>query len=173
MRGVSLNAYCASQLESCLQEAQGFSVSRKLKVIENLLKIFGSDLLGVVLFGSAARGEMRSSSDIDLLVILSDECAITRELYLKWDDDGDDFETPIINPHFVHLPNPLTQAGSLWLEASNEGIELLIIDSCVSDTLHQIKLFQENGVVERKITHGHPYWIWNKENIEQRNVDAE
>ncbi len=45
------------------------SILQKCK--ETLLSYYGSRLKGIILYGSAARGEALSSSDIDLLILLS------------------------------------------------------------------------------------------------------
>ena len=55
-------------------------MSRKLnKAIEEYTKLlrkqYGSVILKAVLFGSAARGEMDNDSDVDILVVISDEYA--------------------------------------------------------------------------------------------------
>jgi len=39
------------------------------RVVAELLNLFGSSLLAVILFGSVARGDCRPSSDVDLLVV--------------------------------------------------------------------------------------------------------
>lgn len=44
-----------------------------------LQKEFGADLLGVVLYGSKARGDDQQDSDIDLLVIMPDDTWPTRQ----------------------------------------------------------------------------------------------
>lgn len=40
------------------------------EIVNAFLKIYGDDLVSLVLFGSYARGEQRKDSDIDLLVVL-------------------------------------------------------------------------------------------------------
>jgi predicted nucleotidyltransferase len=55
-------------------------MSRKLnKAIEEYTKLlrkrYGSVILKAVLFGSAARGEIDDDSDVDILVVISDEYA--------------------------------------------------------------------------------------------------
>lgn len=39
------------------------------KIVESLRKKLGDDLICLLLFGSAARGEMRENSDMDILLI--------------------------------------------------------------------------------------------------------
>ncbi|MEZ4303879.1 MAG: nucleotidyltransferase domain-containing protein [Nitrospirales bacterium] len=45
-----------------------------------LQHVYGSRLQGVVLYGSAARGAMSSTSDIDLLILLQPPVYLGREL---------------------------------------------------------------------------------------------
>jgi predicted nucleotidyltransferase len=57
--------------------------------------------LRIILFGSAARGEMRPDSDIDLLVVMpegTDSRAITRLLYNQVDMAEKDFDLVVATP---------------------------------------------------------------------------
>src|SRR5262245_25913008 len=82
-RGLSLNEYCARVLQAGQQRNDGFE-GPLLSALENE---FETSLVGVVLFGSAARGELTTSSDIDLLIVVDGE--ISRSLYRRWDESRD------------------------------------------------------------------------------------
>jgi uncharacterized protein len=52
-----------------------------LKVIrEEFQRILGNELDQIILFGSHARGEFRSDSDLDILIVLNGEVNLTRLL---------------------------------------------------------------------------------------------
>jgi predicted nucleotidyltransferase len=52
-----------------------------LKVIrEEFRRILGNELDQIILFGSHARGESRSDSDLDILIVLNGEVNLTRLL---------------------------------------------------------------------------------------------
>ncbi|BCU67745.1 hypothetical protein HS7_11820 [Sulfolobales archaeon HS-7] len=42
------------------------------ELVDAFLKVYGEDLISLVLFGSYARGEQRKDSDIDVLVVLKE-----------------------------------------------------------------------------------------------------
>ena len=58
-----------------------FNIKRLVeRARETLQIVYGDRLQGVVLYGSAARGEISSMSDIDLLVLLTAPVSLGREL---------------------------------------------------------------------------------------------
>ncbi len=50
------------------------------RVKDSLREVYGDRLHGIILYGSAARGEAEPDSDIDLLVLLDGPVALGREL---------------------------------------------------------------------------------------------
>jgi len=61
----------AALTEGALPQALPAEVKSWLvRVAESLVQTFGSDLESVILFGSAAAGQLRASSDVNLLVVL-------------------------------------------------------------------------------------------------------
>lgn len=123
-------------------------------------ELAGEALMGVVLFGSMARGESRLNSDMDLLIILRQSLALTRKLYARWDqrfapDEG--------SPHFVHLPPDAMAAGSLWFEAAVDGIVLHDVDEEVARFLGSIRRLMASGKLKRRSAYGHPYWVKSEE----------
>ncbi|MFM8707120.1 MAG: nucleotidyltransferase domain-containing protein [Planctomycetia bacterium] len=77
--GPSLNDWCGRTL------AASPSLEGAADVLIPLRNTLGADLLGVVVYGSFARGELASGSDVDLLVVVSAGVPITRSLYRDWE----------------------------------------------------------------------------------------
>ncbi len=115
--------------------------------------------MGVLLFGSRARGEERDDSDTDLLVVLDRTRPLVRALYEQWDEAA---PLAAYSPHFVHLPESVAQAGSLWLEAAVDGVILEDPQGNVSRFLGSLRRAIASGQMVRRTAHGHPYWVRNK-----------
>lgn len=150
-RGVSLNRHCLDRLGN----APGVTESAVAALVHSDL---GADLDGVVLFGSAARGEQHDGSDTDWLLVVRAGVRVERKLYTRWDRLNLDER---IAPQFVGWPERLEMAGSLWLEAALDGILLWERERCVSSFLVRLRRWMWEGRVERKVTYGIPYWVKN------------
>lgn len=161
-KGVSLNQTCSDLIQKGLHfQRENLLPSDRLEKIHNkLTHKYRDDYLGLVLFGSIVKQNMFEFSDIDLLVVLHTQTKLTRSHYRYWDQNIDDEETPIINPHFVHLPRENKSLGSLWLEVAHSHILFWQRTPQVSKTLNRIKNLILDGHVRRKSTHGQPYWVW-------------
>ena len=160
--GVSLNDLCRTALESCVAEdAPRYDPNGGRSThVDTAAAVAGDALLGVVLFGSTARGEALDSSDIDILVVVSSAVALTRDLYRRWDEACSD---RTVSPHFVHLPDGAESAGSIWYEVALEGVVLHERDRVLTRTLQGLRRAIADGRVERRYSHGHPYWVRNAE----------
>ncbi|PIT99867.1 MAG: hypothetical protein COT74_08795 [Bdellovibrionales bacterium CG10_big_fil_rev_8_21_14_0_10_45_34] len=121
---------------------------------------FGERFLGLVVFGSHARGESRASSDIDLLVIVDPSVPISRELYRTWDHKSPTWRKNY-SFHFVHLPHFDVDGrpSGLWLESALEGIVLVDKAGEVSSVLSRLRNQIASGMFRRNYLHGHPYWV--------------
>lgn len=155
---ISINAHCVS----LLREASLLNSRPHEALIKAGQKIFGQSLLGLILFGSVARGTANKSSDMDLLFVLEDFCPVDSGIYRKWDR-----EIPLkilqsvpheISPHFVHLPKNLKSAGSLWLEVSLEGKVLWTRDQRLPKCLQSLRQLIAEGYYVKSFTYGVPYW---------------
>ena len=159
-KGVSLNELCRRIVESYvvgLQVGEGSSTEDgQHRWLDVLRKLPAGSILGVILFGSTARGESHSSSDIDLLIVLTADLPVTRSLYALWDEN---LIEERYSPHFVHLPESISTAGSLWFEAALDGIVLNEQGRSISRFLGRIRRKIASGGLERKIAYGQPYWI--------------
>lgn len=154
-RNISLNQFIIEHLNSLA----GSKWSECLGVIRAALD---RDLIGVVLFGSSVRGEQRETSDIDLLIVLSEERAIDRSLYQIWDNQVQSKIGEAYSPQFVHLPYG-PDFSSLWLEVAMEGEILEDRQNLIRPLLRRIRNTIAVGKYIRKFSHGHPYWIRQQE----------
>ena len=157
-RGMSLNAVCQQALEVYVSGNTRFGSgeTETSSIVSRIRELLGDALMGVVLFGSAARGESREGSDVDLILVLTQERALARNLYSLWDER---FPTTELSPHFVHIPASPTDAGSLWLEASVDGVVCYDRDGTVSRFLGRIRRLIASGRLKRRWAYGHPYWV--------------
>jgi hypothetical protein len=122
--------------------------------------------VGIVLFGSVARGEEFPESDLDVLLVMDEACPIQRGLYRVWEANVDPFVKQHfgreVSPQFTHRPQRAEDAGGLWLEIAIDGTLLWERGREVSDTLRAIRVHLASGRVTRLVRHGHPYWVRNE-----------
>jgi len=147
-QGSSLNTLCLKKLS---QSAS----SPHAEVLSSIVDTYQP--LGVVLFGSAARGESRESSDIDLLIILDASTPINRDLYQKWEKALP--KATKYSPQFVHISPQNDSIGGIWLESSLEGEILYDRDKIVKNEMIRIRSVIADGKYLRKASHGHAYWV--------------
>jgi predicted nucleotidyltransferase len=171
--GKSLNTLCTEMLESSARSCRSEPISvagaplfRLSDSIESALRVvesaFAGHILGVLLFGSTARGEQTESSDVDLLFAVDERMDLNRDVYARWDDaaSGDGLLSKV-SPHFSRLPANGRSAGGLWLEAAIEGIVLRDPQLRISRILADIRRSIAAGEVARKTSYGVPYWVRN------------
>lgn len=165
--GQSLNQLCVAKLQASVQSSSGEALPHAELISADstaeIVQQFHEELIGLVLFGSTARGDATGDSDIDLLLVLETGTRIVRDLYRKWDDcfpkarDAQDSDR--ISPHFVSLPGRFQDAGGLWYETSIDGLILWEIDRRVSRFLSTVREAMGRGEIRRRMVHGSPYWI--------------
>ncbi len=153
--GVSLNDWCGRTLTA--PGAGGLDAASA--AVLPLRSRLGSDLLGVVVYGSFARGELATGSDVDLLVVLEAHVPITRSLYREWEGVVPLWNGREIDLHFVHLPAPADRVSGSWAEAGVCGIVLYERDVAVSRHLIAIRQRIAAGELVRRTAQGQPYWI--------------
>jgi len=165
-QGSSLNQICAARLQG-----GGVDFLRPHRppapalisgsLVAAVLERWGSDLAGLLLFGSAARGEATRESDIDLLLVFTPAVKLSRRLYREWDLLWDtlDHDDRRASPQFVVLPEDVRAAGGLWYEVALEGLVLWERDLVVSVLLRRIREAMARGELRRAMIHGSPYWI--------------
>ncbi|MEX0670184.1 MAG: nucleotidyltransferase domain-containing protein [Pirellulales bacterium] len=153
--GTSLNDWCGRMLAA----AGGAGLEPASKVVLAIRSRLGADLLGIVVYGSFARGELTTGSDVDLLVVLPKRRPITRALYRELDDLAPVWDGREVDLHFVHLPEVGEPVSGSWAEAAVAGILLHDRDLTVSRRLIDIRSRIAAGELVRRLAQGQPYWI--------------
>ena len=153
--GVSLNDWCGRTLTA--PGAGGLDAAST--AVLPLRTRLGSDLEGVIIYGSFARGELAAGSDVDLLVVLAAGVPITRVLYREWEGAVPSWNGREVDLHFVHLPAPADRVSGSWAEAAVCGIVLYDRDLAVSRRLIAIRERIAAGELTRKMAQGQPYWV--------------
>ncbi len=155
--GLSLNEFCLRRLAAPSGDRDSWEGA--VEALVRAADLFGRGLLGVVVFGSWARGELREDSDIDLLVVLDGALDLTRELYRAWDESPVDWQGHPVEPHFVHLPPRDETASGLWAEAAMEGYVLFAATPELVAGLARVRRDIAEGRIVRRVAHGQPYWV--------------
>lgn len=153
--GVSLNEYCARTLES----PAGPMVEPARQVVERGVSVVGEGLIGVVAFGSWARDELASGSDVDLLLVVDDGVRVERSLYDAWDVEPARWDSRAVEPHFVRLPDAGARVSGLWAEAAVDGVVLLDRDLWIARYLVSVRRRIAEGELVRRRSHGQSYWV--------------
>lgn len=78
----------------------------EMSVVENLIRqiVEAVHPLRIVLFGSAARGDMRPDSDIDLLIVMpegTDSDKVSKQLYCQVSEDKVAFDMVVATPEVL------------------------------------------------------------------------
>jgi predicted nucleotidyltransferase len=156
---VSLNGLCLAALKSFLGTGDQDAPAGVPIPLEQVQRLLGESLSGILLFGSAARGERRDSSDIDLMIVVRSDLPLTRALYERWDQGIEGVTSSRLSPHFVHLPDDEEEGGGLWYEAAVDGVVLFDREGRISRFLRTVRGSMAEGKLQRKSAYGHPYWI--------------
>ena len=153
---MSLNRYCANTLATPRAVLDPAAVA----VLGRAASILGDALLGVVVFGSWARGESVAGSDLDILLIAGNRIAITRDLYRRWDALPPlQWDGRRVEPHFCNLPPPDAEVSGLWAEVSIDGAVLFDLRLAVSRRLARNRRRILQGRISARVAHGQPYWV--------------
>jgi hypothetical protein len=154
--GVSLNDYCARKL--ALPVGSLVATDPAGAAVARAALLFGERLVGVVAYGSWARGEAGVDSDVDLLVVLEEGVPLTRALYRGWDAAPLEWAGHPVEAHFVHLPPPAQTVAGLWGEVALDGIVLFERGLRVSTRVAAIRRDVASGRIVRREAHGQAYW---------------
>lgn len=122
--------------------------------------LFGGGLRGVAAFGSWARDELSTGSDIDMLIVLAERVPIRRDLYRRWDERPLAWHGHAVEPHFVHLPPLGRRCSGLWAEVATDA-RLLYEGTerpTLGDHLAAVRDLIARGRLCRRKAHGQPYW---------------
>jgi hypothetical protein len=155
--GASLNDYCARKLAAPIGSLAGWQGATE--AVLRAASLVGDALVGVVGFGSWARAEMSEASDVDLLVVVDDGVALTRDLYRRWDEAPLSWDGHPVEPHFVHLPRVGGRVAGLWGEVAVEGVVLFTRSLELPLSLARVRQDISAGRIVRRVAHGQPYWV--------------
>jgi predicted nucleotidyltransferase len=153
--GLSLNDYCLHTLAAPGHRVGGDGLSL---AVERAAEIAGPALLGVVAFGSWARGNAARASDIDILIVVEPAFPLTRAVYARWDERPVTIGDRLVEPHFVRLEAEGTRTAGLWGEVAIDGIVLFERGRLVSSHLAEVRRAIVSGRIARRVVHGQPYW---------------
>ena len=159
---ISLNELCLRAVEAYLTQdrtIEDLDSYVESSLVSRAKQHMGNNLEGLLLFGSTARGESRDGSDVDLLIVVSPDLTLTRQLYTRWDRE---FTEERLSPHFTHLPLSLEHAGSIWFEVAVDGILLFERERNITRFLSEIRRAIATGHLVRKAAYGQPYWLRNE-----------
>ncbi len=154
--GLSLNAYCAQKLAS--PSGRSLEFPDAPKTLRRIDEMFGNSLVGIAVFGSWARGEATEGSDVDVLIVIEKDFAITRSLYRDWDDASHPSNGLPVDPHIVHLHTNQTVPSALWAEVAIDGIVVFEHGLRLSRHLAAVRRSLADGQMRRQTVHGKGYW---------------
>jgi predicted nucleotidyltransferase len=154
--GISLNDYCVRRLSSPGGDAA--ALTGAAQTVQRAAGLLGSGLMGVVVFGSWARGEAAAGSDVDVLIAADRDVALTRGLYRTWDEEAVVWDHRVVEPHFVHLPESEDRVTGIWAEVAVDGLVLFERGLRVSRYLARVRRDILEGRLVRRVVHGQPYW---------------
>ena len=152
--GLSLNEYCVRSLAAPGPDPAGPGAAVAVRASGS----FGGELVGVILYGSWVRGEATAGSDIDVLVVLEPAIPIARALYRDWDRTPLEHEGHTVEVHFVGMPAPASEPGTVWLEAALDGVVVFDRDGRITRYLSRVRRDIASGTLVRRRAHGQPYW---------------
>ena len=152
---VSLNEYCVSILGDSLKNGFEFEGREFSQIISKSKLLFQNNLLAVIVFGSRARGDFTSESDLDVLIVLDQSAEVTRKLYSIWDREK--CKVTNLSVHFSKLPD--NSLSGFWCEIALDGIVIFDKSLIVSQFIIELRTKILSGEYKAKYSHGHRYWI--------------
>jgi len=134
------------------------------EAVERLHAALGDDLIGVVLYGSHARGEAREDSDVDLLVIARDlperryDRSVRLQSVFQGIKDAPDFSVLGKTPEEFESYFP-----SLYLDIGLDGVVLHDRGGYVAGKLKRIReIIAHTGLVRLRLDRNNMFWNWDR-----------
>ena len=159
---VSLNEWCVRRLAQTAADADG-----RAALVQRALSQFGSRLLGVVAFGSWARGGATAHSDVDVLVVVDPGIAITRQLYRDWDEATIRLDGLEVEVHIAALPAPRAELSSFWAEVALDGVILYQRELTVSRALSAVRRRLLDQELVRRRAGDNVYWTASRDHAQR------
>ncbi len=158
-RKISLNEACKELLENALSSESikhnlPFGLDKLISASSPLVE----KVIGIILYGSWARGESTEISDIDILAIIGESFPVNRAMYGEVDRLLEVDSS--VSLMLAHLPHKGERPGSLWLEVAQDGILLYDKNNEVARALSEIRRQIASGKVLRRESHGQGYWVY-------------
>lgn len=158
--GLSLNEYCSRQLaDAGVTTTEGSAREPAAAIVRRALGLLGGRLVGVLAIGSFVRDGAHDGSDVDILIVVDSDVAISRGLYRRWDEDPLTWEGRAVDAHFARLPGSDERISGIWAEAAVDGVVLFDREFTLSRRLGQLRRRILAGEVKRRTVHGQPYWV--------------
>ena len=129
------------------------------ELVEKIKNSYKKNLMAVVLFGSAARGDFSQSSDIDLLLILKDSVESKRKRILDfYEKIGYEFENHFLSP-LILTQEELKDFLSFYVGILKDCKVLYDNSNVVRELIEMIdKRKQKKEIIEKEFK-GTTYWI--------------
>ena len=157
-RQLSLNEHCTQRL-SLPSSLEGNEWTPARQVLQAASRLYGEQLIAVLLYGSRARGTAHTESDWDFLLVMQKSVPLKRSLYQLWDEKFSSFDRERVEVHFVHLPDKTSIATGFWGELALDALVLFEQAFAVSQHLNRVRREIADGTIVRRLTHGQAYWI--------------
>jgi hypothetical protein len=153
-QGVSLNEYCVRSLATAEAAAAGPFAA----VVSEAIVQLGPALVGIVVFGSFARGEAGVDSDVDVLIVVSEAVAVDRSLYAPWDRLELRIAGHPVEPHYAQLRAPGEALSGFWAEVALDGMAVYDPTLELTRELGRIRRAILSGALVRRSAAGHSWW---------------
>lgn len=134
----------------------------KHTLLNKIQDYYGDNLLGVALFGSAARGDLTTSSDIDLVIVLrNNRYPMRKRVQEFWENIGEDIT--LIGYSFILSPLIYTleefQHICPFFLGFLEGLEILFEkDYSFSKLMQKLQEYLKSGKIKPRKLSGRLYW---------------
>lgn len=162
LKNISLNSIC----EDLIQKGLSVSSPEEQEILRHAQQVAGiENLLGVVIYGSWARKDVRDSSDFDVLIVVRNEKKINRRLYQDWDLLNLKMDNKDVEANFVYLPSLEKSPAGIWAEIAIDGIVIYEKEFAVSRYLSFVRQNIADHKIQRFFSHGQPFWIVNDQKV--------